>query len=192
MIPQDEKLTLVCHNPYPKTSPFYRNHVTVACDHENIFKVDDFSYTLEEIACDNEVYPIINSVDLKDKNKSLKEVGFVSEGKFINIYSIYLATSRKYSEMSIVAQYNQVNTNKNNSNELHWYDHPQVDKGSIPGVYTCHNDSSMCCYSKRQLVSANDVAYGAAQTSTFINQLNSVPFWRMCSNTSSEVSKKIL
>ncbi|KAG6440386.1 hypothetical protein O3G_MSEX001254 [Manduca sexta] len=184
VIPHLEKLVLSCQSQDNPSNSFTimpdKTTIEATCAGKDTFSIGGEIYKYSDLHCSGKILPVVKKTGDQCLNDGTEmvQVGYEVD-EFIELYSVCMDTKNKvplYTKMSMFDM-NNINT----STAYKWFNHSD-DSYFNNEVYSCESPAS-CCVAKEQLVNVNDVIFGPAQRSTFIDGLNSIPVWENCNNS---------
>lgn len=190
IIEPEDTITLLCPSNEKHNNTFIKfpklNEIDIICNHEDVFVINNKSYHLSELYCQETIKPVVIKTGERCSGNINTEwllVGFKAK-VFLDVYK---SCYDMINGMPLLTHSMMFKTNHMGPGiEQNWYKSEDFEMGNE--AYTCSNVKESCCYAKQQFVNALDVAYGAPQISTYIDHVNSIPIWQPCSSPSRQVS----
>lgn len=182
IVEQEEKITLSCPNKKGIPNTFQKfpkqSELKAYCDKQDTLLVDGTFYKLSDLHCSNGIYPSIVKKKVKcstDTSESIR-VGYDVSG-FLETYEVCFEHAYN---MPLYSRVLMTKTADSPSSGHHWFKYPGIGDSKGHRGLTCKDSSALCCYGKSQLVNARDFNNDHAKYTTFIDSLNTIPYWRPC------------
>lgn len=181
VVEKETVFTLSCHSSVKTPNSFQKfpeeHELKVTCNSADTFWVEGTLYKYEDFNCNKMVLPVVIKSGSKclGDNTELVSVGFLLE-ELIEIYQVCFDMKRVI-PLYTYSKLHHRNT-KIDVKSLKWFRDTEIAYRKIGVEYFCENVLSTMCYGRAQLVSVHDVPLGPAQTSTYIDHVNTVPLWR--------------
>ncbi|XP_030040039.2 hemicentin-1 [Manduca sexta] len=189
VISNEEKLTLSCRSQDSVPNSFRTlpgtDEVKATCVGENKFLVDGKSYKYSDLKCDRDIKPQVKRTGEQCFNKDTEmiQIGYQLK-EFVEVYRVCFDV---VNNVPLYSQVKNLNDNKFTGSVPHWHVAPGLESKK-KNSYTYNKSSQNCGVVKKQLLNGNYVPFGAAQRSTFIENLNTVPVWQNCDNSRADWS----
>lgn len=187
----ETELKLSCNSQAERQNSFNsfpgKHEIVAFCNREDKFTVfGDEIYKFDDLFCERPVLPSFQATGEKclQNNTELIKVGFGSDS-FIEAYRVCFDKINHIPLYTYVEMSTPINL-AGKVADHHWRNYIWTPDDS---QYNCTEYEQNACYSRAQLVNAQDVKFGPPQTATYYNRLNSVPLWHR--NSATEVNSLI-
>lgn len=153
-----------------------QHEIVAFCDREDKFTVGNKTYKFDDLVCEYSVLPTFKPMGGKclQENTELIKVGFGID-PFVEAYEVCYDRSHENALYTRIDMSMPINLA--GAADRTWKKYSSADDGN----YNCTGDAT-CCYTRAQLLNAQDVKFGPPQAATDYVRLNSFPLWRTCNS----------